>query len=112
MGKRRRRQQKSEPAPAPGFGHRLAYRLLWPASLLLVVTIAATAMLKLYMLVKALLSGVYTSWSRFGPTQVYLLDVDPRRYWYWMAWDGFFTVLLLLLALAIAWVFLVLDKPK
>ncbi|WP_280117169.1 hypothetical protein [Xanthomonas hyacinthi] len=43
---------------------------------------------------------------------MYLLDADPRRYWFWMASDGFFSVLLLLLAVAIAWVCLVLDKPK
>jgi len=81
-------------------------------SLLVVALAAASALLKLYMLVKALLSGVYTSGSRFGASRVYLLDADPGRYWFWMAWDGVFTVLLLLLAVAIAWVFLVLDKPK
>jgi len=81
-------------------------------SLLVVALAAASALLKLYLLVKALLSGVYTSGSRFGSPQVYLLDTDPGRYWFWMAWDGVFTVVLLLLAVAIAWVFLVLDRPK
>ncbi|NYF21596.1 hypothetical protein HDC36_003065 [Xanthomonas sp. JAI131] len=81
-------------------------------SLLVVALAAASALLKLCLLVKALLSGVYTSGSRFGPPRVYLLEADPGRYWFWMAWDGVFTVLLLLVAVAIAWVFLVLDKPK
>lgn len=110
MGKRRRRQHTRE--SPPGFGRRLAGRLRWPVSLLVVALAAASALLKLYLLAKALLSGVYTSGSRVGSPQVYLLEVDPRRYWFWMAWDGAFTVLLLLLAAAIAWVFLVLDKPK
>jgi hypothetical protein len=29
-----------------------------------------------------------------------------------MAWDAIFTLMLLLLAVAIAWVLLVLDRPK
>ncbi|MBN6111922.1 hypothetical protein JR063_10085 [Xanthomonas sp. CFBP 8700] len=90
----------------------MAGRLRWPVSLLVVALAAASALLKLYVLVKAVLSGVYTSGSRFGSPQVYLLDADPGRYWFWMAWDGVVTLLLLLLAVAIAWVFLVLDKPK
>jgi hypothetical protein len=110
MGKRQRRQHEN--AATRGFGRRLAGRLRWPVSLLVVALAAASALLKLYGLVKAVLSGVYTSGSRFGSPQVYLLDADPRRYWFWMAWDGVVTLLLLLLAVAIAWVFLVLDKPK
>ncbi|UYB51895.1 hypothetical protein OCJ37_18270 [Xanthomonas sp. AM6] len=110
MAKHRRAQHERE--PPRGAGHRLAAWLRWPVSLLVVATMAASALLKLYVWVKALLSGVYTSGARFGSPQVYLLDADPGRYWFWMAWDGFFTVLLLLLAVAIAWVFLVLDKPK
>ena len=110
MGKRRRRQHGS--ATARGSGRRLPGWLRWPVSLLVVALAAASALLKLYLLVKALLSGVYTSGSRFGSPQVYLLDTDPGRYWFWMAWDGVFTVVLLLLAVAIAWVFLVLDRPK
>ncbi|WP_369934462.1 hypothetical protein [Xanthomonas tesorieronis] len=111
MGKRQRRQQGS--APARGAGRRrLSGWLRWPVSLLVVALAAASALSQLYVLVKALLSGVYIGGPRFGSPHVYLLDVDPRRYWFWMAWDGVATLVLLLLTVAIAWVFLLPDKPK
>lgn len=110
MGKQRR-QRRHEPPPGPG--RRLAERLRRAASVLVVVLAVATALLKVSLMATALLSGVYTSVSRVGgPSLMYREDTDPARYWFWMACDGFFTVLLLLLAATIAWVFLVLDKRR
>lgn len=110
MGRHERRQRTHEPAPAPA--RRLAEWLRWPASVLAVATVAAGGLVKLYLLVTSLLSGVYTNVRRVGPTQVYVRDADPQGYWFWMAMDGLFTVLLLLAAVATGWVLLVLSRPR
>lgn len=73
---------------------------------------AVGGLAKLYLLMKSLLSGVHTSVLRAGPARTFLMDANPQGYWLWMAWDGFFTVLLLLLAGIAAQVLLMLGKSR
>lgn len=110
MGKRKRRRHT--PEPPPGLGRRLIDRLSWPAFVIAVAMLAVGGLAKLYLLVESLLSGTYRSALRAGPARIFLVDIDPQGYWLWMAWDGFFTVLLLLLAGIAAHVLLARGKSK
>lgn len=105
MAKHRRpRPMHAAPrGPWQRLGSGLRRPALWLAAALLV----ATALLKLFLLVQAVSRGVLvTSGARGGPSRVYLLHADPRQYWFWIAWDAVFTVVLLLLAGVFVWTLL------
>ncbi|WP_254459381.1 hypothetical protein [Xanthomonas sacchari] len=109
MGKRQRRHPP--PAPPPSRAQRLVARLQRPVLLLVAAAIGASAVLKLYLLAKALLSGVYIGGSRIGPPRIHLLQSDPGHYWFSIAWDGVLSLVLLALAVALGWSVMALRKP-
>ncbi len=109
MGKRKRRPPP--PMPTPTRLQRLVARLERPVSMLMAAIIGASAVVKLYLLAKALLSGVYIGVSRVGPPRIYLLQTDPGHYWFSIAWDGVLSLVLLALAVALGWSMMALRKP-
>lgn len=110
MGKRQRRPPP--PMPVPTRLQRLVARVQRPVLLLMAAAIGASAVAKLYLLAKALSSGVYIGASRIGPARVYLLQTDPGHYWVSIAWDGVLSLVLLALAVALGWSLMALRKPK
>lgn len=110
MGKRQRRPPP--PMPTPTRLQRLVARVQRPVLVLVATAIGASAMLKLYLLAKALQSGVYIGVSRVGPTRIYPLQTDPGHYWFSIAWDSVLSLVLLALAVALGWSVMALRKPK
>ncbi|MET0550743.1 MAG: hypothetical protein ABW002_15890 [Xanthomonas sp.] len=109
MGKRQRRPPP--PMPPRSRLQRLVERVQRPVLLLMASAIGASAVVKLSLLVKALLSGVYIGASRIGPPRIYLLQADPGHYWFSIAWDGVLSLVLLALAIAIGWSVMAQRKP-
>lgn len=72
----------------------------------------AVAAMKLYLLAKALQSGVYIGVPRAGPKRIYQLATDPGQYWFSIAWDSVVCLVLLALAIATGWALMALRKPK
>ncbi|MDL5366542.1 hypothetical protein QSH18_13120 [Xanthomonas sp. NCPPB 2654] len=111
MGKHTRRRPIH--AAPTGPWRRLGDRLRRPALLLAAALLVTTALLKLFLLVQAVSRGVLvTSGARGGPSRVYRLDADAGQYWFWIAWDGVFTVALLLLAGVFVWTLLPPRKRR
>ncbi|WP_295912731.1 hypothetical protein [uncultured Xanthomonas sp.] len=110
MGKRKRRPPP--PMPTPTRLQRLVARVQRPVLLLMAAVIGASAVVKLYLLAKALLSGVYIGVPRAGPKRIYQLATDPGHYWFSIAWDSVVCLVLLALAIATGWALMALCKPK
>ncbi|MBB4127770.1 hypothetical protein GGR77_003092 [Xanthomonas translucens] len=79
---------------------------------LMAAVICASAVMKLYLLMKALLSGVYIGAARGGPKRIYVLEADPGHYWFSIAWDGVLCLVLLALGIATGWLVMALREPK
>ncbi|MCW0401651.1 hypothetical protein NB688_003738 [Xanthomonas sacchari] len=110
MGKRKRRP----PPPMPTLTRlqRLIARLERPVLMLMAAVMVAVAAMKLYLLAKALQSGVYIGVPRAGPKRIYQLATDPGHYWFSIAWDSVVCLVLLALAIATGWALMALRKPK
>ncbi|WP_369940639.1 hypothetical protein [Xanthomonas medicagonis] len=112
MGKRKRRPPPPPPLPPLSGLQRLVARLERPLLLMMAAVIGASAAIKLYLLTKALLSGVYIGSARGGPKRIYVLEADPGHYWFSIAWDSVLCVVLLALGIATGWSVMALRKPK
>ncbi|WP_267118616.1 hypothetical protein [Xanthomonas sacchari] len=91
---------------------RLIARLERPVLMLMAAVMVAVAAMKLYLLAKALQSGVYIGVPRAGPKRIYQLATDPGHYWFSIAWDSVVCLVLLALAIATGWALMALRKPK
>lgn len=110
MGKRQRRPPPPVP-PRSGL-QRLVARLERPVLLLMAAVIGASAAIKLYLLAKALRSGVYIGAARGGPKRIHVLEADPGHYWFSIAWDSVLCLVLLALGIAAGWSVMALRKPN
>ena len=86
------------PHPPPYRESRVSFWLHRLVGLLLTIAIGASV----YLIVQSLLSGSISTMSRGGPSKTYTLALQPRLYWFQIAWQSF-TTLLLMAILMIAW---------